>query len=226
MTRMERPTATWARLDLRDSAGRLIGFQRTHRFRHTATSLLNAGVPIHVVQRYLGHLSPATTMHYAQTLAETAEGEFLRYRKITADARDLQRDGRELYDMLQPDKRTDHPLPDPFVLVIIDNLRPAHRGLLSLNLMGWAAGCPGPRSGMKPKSDRRTQGNKGNPQGKAPAPGFAAGSSPTDGQRHKQPAIRSHPPPPRPDHPSPHSSSPRPPQTRTAKFTPLRPPPG
>ena len=33
-----------------------------------ATSLLNTGVPIHVVQRYLGHLSPAMTMHYAQTL--------------------------------------------------------------------------------------------------------------------------------------------------------------
>jgi integrase len=43
------------RLDIRDSAGRLVDFQRTHRFRHTrATSLLNAGVPIHVVQRYLG----------------------------------------------------------------------------------------------------------------------------------------------------------------------------
>ena len=44
------------RLGIRDSAGRLVDFQRTHRFRHTrATSLLNAGVPIHVVQRYLGH---------------------------------------------------------------------------------------------------------------------------------------------------------------------------
>ena len=51
---------------------------------------LNAGVPIHVVQRYLGHLSPAMTMHYAQTLAETHEAEFLRYRKLTADARELE----------------------------------------------------------------------------------------------------------------------------------------
>ena len=79
------------RLDIRDSAGRPVDFRRTHRFRHTrATSLLNAGVPIHVVQRYLGHLSPAMTMHYAQTLAETHEAEFLRYRKLTADARDLE----------------------------------------------------------------------------------------------------------------------------------------
>ena len=52
------------RLGIRDSSGRMVDFQRTHRFRHTrATSLLNAGVPVHVVQRYLGHLSPAMTMH-------------------------------------------------------------------------------------------------------------------------------------------------------------------
>ena len=37
-----------------------VDFRRTHRFRHTrATSLINAGVPVHVVQRYLGHLSAA-----------------------------------------------------------------------------------------------------------------------------------------------------------------------
>ena len=100
------------RLDIRDSAGRLVDFQRTHRFRHTrATSLLNAGVPIHVVQRYLGHLSPAMTMHYAQTLAETHEAEFLRYRKLTADARELEIGTRDLYDMLQLDQRTDRILP-------------------------------------------------------------------------------------------------------------------
>jgi integrase len=106
------------RLDLRDDTGRLVDFQRTHRFRHTrATSLLNAGVPIHVVQRYLGHLSPAMTMHYAQTLAATAEAEFYRYRKVTADARDLQMDGRDLYDMLQLDKRTDRILPNGWCLL-------------------------------------------------------------------------------------------------------------
>ena len=39
-----------ARLDVRDSTGAVVDFQRTHRFRHTkATSLLNAGVPLHVV---------------------------------------------------------------------------------------------------------------------------------------------------------------------------------
>jgi hypothetical protein len=96
----------------------VIDFQRTHRFRHSkATSLLNAGVPIHVVQRYLGHLSPAMTMHYAQTLAETHEAEFLRYRKITADARDLPSSPRDLYDMLQLDKRTDRILPNGWCLL-------------------------------------------------------------------------------------------------------------
>jgi integrase len=106
------------RLDIRDSDGRLVDFQRTHRFRHTrATSLLNAGVPIHVVQRYLGHLSPAMTMHYAQTLAETHEAEFLRYRKLTADARDLQIGAADLYDMLQLDQRTDRILPNGWCLL-------------------------------------------------------------------------------------------------------------
>jgi hypothetical protein len=50
------------------------------------------------------------TMHYAQTLAETHEAEFLRYRKITAD-------GRELYDMLQLDQRTDQILPNGWCLL-------------------------------------------------------------------------------------------------------------
>ena len=106
------------RLDIRDSAGRLVDFQRTHRFRHTrATSLLNAGVPIHVVQRYLGHLSPAMTMHYAQTLAETHEAEFLRYRKLTADGRELDIAPGDLYDMLQLDQRTDRILPNGWCLL-------------------------------------------------------------------------------------------------------------
>jgi integrase len=101
------------RLDIRDSASRLVDFQRTHRFRHTrATSLLNAGVPIHVVQRHLGHLSPKMTMHYAQTLQATQEREFLRYKKISADGRELGVDPRDLYDMLELDNRADRVLPN------------------------------------------------------------------------------------------------------------------
>jgi integrase len=106
------------RLDVRDAAGALVDFNRTHRFRHTvATSLLNSGVPIHVVQRYLGHLSPAMTMHYAQTLQSTAEAEFLRYRKLTADARELGADPTDLYDLLQLDQRTDRMLPNGYCLL-------------------------------------------------------------------------------------------------------------
>jgi hypothetical protein len=98
---------------VRDNAGAVVDFNRTHRFRHTvATNLLNAGVPLHVVQRYLGHLTPTMTMTYAQTLASTAEAEFLRYRKITADGRDLEIDPRDLYDMLELDRRTDRILPN------------------------------------------------------------------------------------------------------------------
>ena len=42
--------------DIRDSQGRRPPLSNVHRFRHTrATSLINAGVPVHVVQRYLGH---------------------------------------------------------------------------------------------------------------------------------------------------------------------------
>ncbi len=63
-----------AALQITDATGAVVDFQRTHRMRHTkATDLLNAGVPLHVVQRYMGHLSPEMTMHYARTLAETHE---------------------------------------------------------------------------------------------------------------------------------------------------------
>jgi integrase len=61
------------RLDVRDNAGAVVDFNRTHPFRHTvATNLLNAGVPLHVLQRHLGHMTPTMTMTYAQTLQSTA----------------------------------------------------------------------------------------------------------------------------------------------------------
>jgi hypothetical protein len=107
-----------ARLNVHDSTGAAVDFNRTHRFRHTtATNLLNAGVPIHVVQRYLGHVTPAMTMHYAQTLQSTAEAEFLRYRKLTADAREVAIDPQDLYDLLQLDQRTDRMLPNGYCLL-------------------------------------------------------------------------------------------------------------
>lgn len=107
-----------ARIDLRDGHGRPVLVSHTHRFRHTkATSVINAGVPLHVVQRCLGHLSPTMTMHYAQTLQSTHEREFLRYRKIRADGRDLDIDPRDLYDLIELDKRTDRILPNGVCLL-------------------------------------------------------------------------------------------------------------
>src|SRR5262249_35695896 len=47
----------------------------------------------------------------------THEAEFLRYRKLTADARELDTDPRDLYDMLQLDKRTDRILPNGWCLL-------------------------------------------------------------------------------------------------------------
>jgi integrase len=53
-------------------------FSQTHRLRHTrATELLNDGVPIHVVQRYLGHKSPEMTMRYANPRELHQMGAFL-----------------------------------------------------------------------------------------------------------------------------------------------------
>ena len=105
-------------LRIRDSQGHLVDFQRTHRLRHTkATELLNAGVPVHVVQRYLGHRSPEMTMRYAHTLAKTHEREFLRLTKINRDGRQLDLDPRDIYEMVQLDKRTDRILPNGLCLL-------------------------------------------------------------------------------------------------------------
>jgi hypothetical protein len=52
------------------------------------------------------------TMIYAQTLASTHEREFLRYLKLNADARELDVDLRDLYDMIQLNRHTDRILPN------------------------------------------------------------------------------------------------------------------
>ena len=107
-----------AMLDLRDSDGRELSYSRSHRLRHTkATTLLNAGAPIHVVQRYLGHRSPEMTMRYAATLATTAEREFLAMVKIGRDGRQAGMDRRDMLDILQLDRRTDRILPNGYCLL-------------------------------------------------------------------------------------------------------------
>jgi len=105
-------------LGLRDVSGRPLSYSRSHRLRHTkATTLLNAGAPIHVVQRYLGHGSPEMAMRYAATLASTAEREFLAMVKIGRDGRELGMDRRDMLDLLQLDRRTDRVLPNGYCLL-------------------------------------------------------------------------------------------------------------
>ena len=105
-------------LQIRDQQGRLVDFQRTHRMRHTrATELLNGGVPIHVVQRYLGHLSPEMTMRYADTLPKTHEREFLRFKKLGRDGRELDLDPADIYEMVQLSRHTDRILPNGVCLL-------------------------------------------------------------------------------------------------------------
>ncbi|WFN92524.1 tyrosine-type recombinase/integrase [Gordonia sihwensis] len=121
-----RPYASYrsalAKLDrvhgLTDSAGNPLRFTQTHRLRHTrATELLNDGVPIHVVQRYLGHASPEMTLRYAATLAATAEAEFLKHKKIGAHGADLGISPTDVYDMTQLSQRTDRVLPNGVCLL-------------------------------------------------------------------------------------------------------------
>jgi integrase len=102
-----------AELQIRDAQGRLVDFQRTHRMRHSkATELLNSGVPLHVVQRYMGHLSPEMTMHYAATLAKAHEAEFLRFKKLGRDGRDVGLDPSDVYELVQLGRHTDRILPN------------------------------------------------------------------------------------------------------------------
>lgn len=106
------------RLAITDGTGRPIAISKTHTFRHTrATDLINAGVPIHVVMRYLGHVTPTMTMHYAQTLAATAEREFLRYKKISADGRTVDIEPTDLFDLLHLDQRADRVLPNGWCML-------------------------------------------------------------------------------------------------------------
>lgn len=103
---------------LTDSTGRPLRFTQTHRLRHTrATELLNDGVPLHVVQRYLGHKSPEMTLRYAATLAATSEAEFLKHKKIGAGGVDLALSPSDIYDMTQLAKRTDRVLPNGVCLL-------------------------------------------------------------------------------------------------------------
>lgn len=62
-----------------DASGQLWKFQ-THQFRHTVgTSMINRGVPIHIVQRYLGHETPEMTLRYARIYDQTLKEEVAKF---------------------------------------------------------------------------------------------------------------------------------------------------
>ncbi len=69
-----------------DETGRLHRFQ-PHQFRHTvATRMVNNGVPIQIVQRYLGHESLVMTQRYAEIHDQTLKEEFAKFRGKVVDS--------------------------------------------------------------------------------------------------------------------------------------------
>lgn len=70
---------------IKDSSGKAWNFQ-AHQFRHTvATRMINNGVPLHIVQRYLGHESPTMTMEYAHIHDQTMKREFAEFQGKLVD---------------------------------------------------------------------------------------------------------------------------------------------
>ena len=66
-------------IGLRDEAGLPITIT-AHRFRHTlGTRMINQGVPVHIVQHYLGHASPQMTNVYAHLHDRTMRAAFEEY---------------------------------------------------------------------------------------------------------------------------------------------------
>lgn len=107
-----------AAIQLKDSEGNPVALTRTHQFRHTkATSLLNAGVPLTVIQRYLGHVTPNMTAHYAKLRDHTMQEAFLALEKVRADGTPSRIATSDLYEVLQLDRRTDRILPNGWCLL-------------------------------------------------------------------------------------------------------------
>lgn len=67
-------------MDIRDASGKIFPLGRTHAFRHTVgTSMANRGVPQHIIQRFLGHSSPAMTSVYCHIHNETLKREIEKF---------------------------------------------------------------------------------------------------------------------------------------------------
>jgi len=100
-----------------DSKGRPVRLSHTHRFRHTRlTRLAELGLPVHVLQRYAGHASPAMSMHYIAHREEHAEQAFLATVKLRADGTRITI-SREDHDILHLFDRADRLLPHGWCLL-------------------------------------------------------------------------------------------------------------
>lgn len=67
------------KFDIKDNLGKPWNFQ-SHQFRHTVgTRMVNSGVPLHIIQRYLGHESPTMTQRYAHIHDETLKKEIAEF---------------------------------------------------------------------------------------------------------------------------------------------------
>jgi integrase/recombinase XerD len=76
-----------ARCEIRDANGKPSHFQ-PHQFRHTvATSMINNDVAQHIVQRFLGHVSPDMTARYTHLRDQTLKREYEKFRGRTVDVR-------------------------------------------------------------------------------------------------------------------------------------------
>lgn len=65
--------------EIKDKSGKIWNFQ-SHQFRHTVgTRMINAGVPQHIIQKYLGHDSPEMTSVYAHIHDQTLRKEIEKY---------------------------------------------------------------------------------------------------------------------------------------------------
>lgn len=70
---------------IKDSSGKIWSFQ-SHQFRHTVgTSMINNGVPIHIVKRFLGQENLEMTMRYAHVHDQTLKEEFSKFQGKVVD---------------------------------------------------------------------------------------------------------------------------------------------
>jgi len=86
--------------NIRGKSGNLYRFQ-PHQWRHTlGMRLINAGTPLHIVQRILGHESPMMTGRYAFILDDTLKREMQNFRRKTVN---------HLGDVVKGDSRANTP---------------------------------------------------------------------------------------------------------------------